>query len=186
MSTIPTLFIARTPDGMGLPLPAYESKHHVGLVLQAAVASSIRIEPGERVFVPVGFAIGIPDGYCGQVVSNPTLAREHGLIVLDGPQIIHPADRGPLFVLLQNSSPKQIVLRRGIDVAQLVVIPAVQIRWKDVSGQNTVSGEKTDTATVLLDEEIPEAGEENDVMTSSKRVVKTPRNRFSDEGDKHG
>lgn len=183
MSKTPTLFIARTPDGMGLPLPSYKSKYHVGVVLQAAVPSSIRIEPGERVYVPVGFAIGIPEGFCGQVVSNPVLAREHGLIVLDGPQIVHPADRGALFILLQNSSPRQIILRRGIDIAQLVIMPAIQVRWQDMSGQVTMSGEKTDPSAVLLDSEMAVSAEENEVMASSKRSVKSPRNRFAGEED---
>ena len=181
----PTLCIARTPDGVGLPLPSYASRYHMGLVLQAAIPSSIRIEPGERVYVPVGFAVGIPDGFCGQVVSHPVLAREHGLVVLDGPQIVHPADRGALFILLQNSSPKQIVLRRGVDVAQLVIVPAVQVRWNDMTGTQVLLGEKTDPSKVLLDSEMEVSSEANEVMTSSKRVVKSPRNRFSEPEDKH-
>ena len=180
---LPTLLIARTADGAGLPLPSYLSEYHMGLTLCAAIPSSIRIEPGERVYVPIGFAIGVPKGWCGQIVSNPTQAREHGLIVLDGPQILHPADRGAVFVLLQNSSPKQFVLRRGVEIAQLVIVPAVQIRWNDISGQVTVSGEKTDPSAVLLDSELEVSSENNEVMTSSKRVQKTPRNRFGKEED---
>ena len=181
---LPTLLIARTADGAGLPLPSYPSKYHIGLTLNAAIPSSIRIEPGERVYVPIGFAIGVPKGWCGQIVSNPTLAREHGLIVLDGPQILNPADRGAVFVLLQNSSPKQFVLRRGVEIAQLLVVPVVQIRWNDVSGQVSVSSEKTDPSAVLLDSELEVSSENNEVMTSSKRVQKTPRNRFSQVEDK--
>ncbi|MBP5343580.1 MAG: dUTP diphosphatase [Alphaproteobacteria bacterium] len=180
---LPTLLIARTADGAGLPLPSYLSEYHVGLTLCAAIPSSIRIEPGERVYVPIGFAIGIPKGWCGQIVSNPTLAREQGVIVLDGPQILHPADRGAVFVLLQNSSPKQIVLRRGVEVAQLIVVPVTQIRWQDVSGQVSIASEKTDPAAVLLDSELDVSSEGNEVMTSSKRVQKTPRNRFGPSED---
>ena len=180
---VQTLLIVRTADGSGLPLPSYLSEHHVGLTLSAAIPSSLRIEPGERIYVPIGFSIGIPDGWCGQIVSNPVLAREQGLIVLDGPQILHPADRGAVFVLLQNSSPKQIVLRRGVAVAQLVIVPAIQVRWRDLTGQVSVSGAKTDTSTVLLDSEFDSAAESDDATTSSKRVVKGPRNRFASEGN---
>ena len=181
--TVPTLCIARTPDGVGLPLPSYMSRYHMGLILQAAVPSSIRIDPGERVYVPIGFAIGIPDGFCGEIVSYPALAREQGLIVLDGPQILHPADRGAIFVLLQNSSPKQVVLRRGTDIAQLVILPVIQVRWKDMTEQQVLSGEKTDPSAVLLDSEMEVSSEENEIMTSSKRIVKSPRNRFNISGD---
>ena len=126
-----TLHIARTADGIGLELPSYVSRYHVGLNLQAALASAVRLEPGDRVYVPCGFAVGVPDGYCGQVVSLPRVARELGLVVLDAPHIVHPADRGPLFLLLQNTSAKQVVLHRGDYVAQLVIVPVVQATWHE-------------------------------------------------------
>ena len=187
MRKIPSLYIARTADGIGLPLPSYESRYHVGLKLQAAIASAMRLESGDRIFVPAGFEIGIPDGYCGQVVSYPPIARQHGLIVLDAPQVIHPADRGPLFLLLQNTSSHQVVVHRGDTVGQLVIVPAIQVAWRDVTGQESTKGETTKTEDVLVDSGIQnDSDATEDKMVSAKRVYKSPRNRYSDGGDNEG
>ncbi len=132
---IPRIHIIRTPDGVDFPLPSYTSRHHVGLILRAAIPSVLKLDPSERALVPVGFGFGVPDGLCGQVVSLPAVAVEKGLIVLDSPQIINPADREALFVLLQNASRRQLILRRGEEIAQLLISPVLQICWNEVSGQ---------------------------------------------------
>lgn len=143
----PTLYIVRTPDGLDFPLPSYTSRYHMALNLQAGIASSIKLSPGERVYVPVGFAIGIPDGFCGQIVSIPSLAKEAGIIVLDAPSLIHPNDRNPISVLLENTSPHQYILNRGTVIAQLLITPAIQIRWE-------VKTSKLETSTKTSPKEI--------------------------------
>ena len=174
---VPTLYISRTADGEGLPLPSYSSAHHIALNLQAAVATPVRLNKDERAYVPVGFAIGIPDGYCGQVVSVPTLAREQGVVVLDGPQILHPADRQPLFILLQNTSHKAVVIHRGLICAQLLIMPAVQVCWKEVQPHLTAAP----TATVILDTDANQ--DEKPALKFSRRKVRSIRNRYKDEDD---
>ncbi len=129
---IPKIHIVRTADGADFPLPSYTSKHHVGLNLLAAISAPIKIGPRERVQIPVGFAIALPDGLCGQIVSNREMAFAHGIIVLDAPSVIHPADRQPIFVLLRNESSEQFILRRGMKIAQLLLLPAVQTAWQEV------------------------------------------------------
>lgn len=182
MTKILTLSIARTADGNGLPLPTYSSKYHVGLNLQAAVPSALRLEPGDRAYVPTGFAIGVPAGYCGYVVSQPALAKEKGLIVLDAPQVIHPADRGPLFLLLQNLSTHLVVLHRGDVVAQLILQPVVQATWNDLSSSKYI--ENAATSEVVIDASgAASEKEDNSKMVSARRVYKDPRHRFSEGGE---
>ena len=171
---VPTLYICRTSDGEGLPLPSYESKNHIALTLQAAISAPIRLKTGERAFVPVGFAIGIPNGYCGQVVSVPQLARKEGIVVSDAAHILHPAERSPLFVLLRNTSTDDYVLHRGVVCAQLVIFPAVQVAWKEV--ERHVEASKTSTDEILLDEAAEE--ETNAWEPSARRGVRSIRNRY--------
>ena len=182
MTKVLKVSIARTADGNHLSLPTYSSKYHVGLNLQAAVPAALRLEPGDRAYVPIGFAIGIPDGYCGFVVSQPQLAKEQGLIVLDGPQVIHPADRGALFVLLQNMSSHLVVLHRGDVVAQLVIEPVVQATWCDLSEGIDTVGSTTKVGDVVVDSmQKGEFEEDDSKMKSSRRTYKSPRNRFEEE-----
>jgi len=181
MTKVLTLSIARTADGNNLPLPSYSSQYHMGVNLQAAVPAALRLEPGDRAYVPAGFAIGIPDGYCGFVVSQPQLAKEQGLIVLDAPQVIHPADRGALFMLLQNMSSHVVVLHRGDVVAQLIVEPVVQANWRDLSAGIGGSGSMTKESDVVIDSTKDTENSETDKMTSPRRVYKDPRHRYSEK-----
>lgn len=173
---IPKLHIIRTPDGLDFPLPSYVSKHHAGLILQAAIPTVIKLEAGERVYIPIGFGIGIPDGFCGQVVSLPEVAKDMGIIVLAAPQIINPADRDPLFILIQNASRRQQILRRGQAIAQLLIIPAYQITWNEIAA-STVDLEQTVVETMLFDENETDLKKQNAVSPAHRREIKTIRER---------
>lgn len=168
------LHIFRTADGAGFPLPSYTSRHHVGLMLQAAIPNVIKLEPSERIFIPVGFTFGIPDGYCGMVVSLPQVAKERGLVVMGAPQIINPADREPLFILIQNESQKQQILRRGEVIAQLLIVPVHQVCWNEIKGLKT--DETTSETVILIDEEAHKQPIEAE-KASGRRVVKSVRER---------
>ena len=82
---VPKLYITRTPDGTGFPLPSYDTKYHAGLNLMAAIGQPIKIATGERIKIPVGFAIGIPQGFCGQIVSSPQMACKFNAIPIKIP-----------------------------------------------------------------------------------------------------
>ena len=176
---VPTLYISRTSDGEGLPLPSYKSKDHIALTLQAAVSAPVRLKPGERAYVPAGFAIGIPDGYCGQIISLPELARKEGIVVSDAPSIIHPADRKGVFILLRNTSEVDFVVHRGLVCAQLIIFPAVQVNWKEI--ERTISSEVTSTDEILLDESQQE--ETSGLEFSPRRKVRPIRNRYGQDDE---
>lgn len=175
---IPKIHIIRTSDGVDFPLPSYISRHHVGLILRAAIPSVLKLDPHERALVPIGFGIGIPDGLCGQVVSLTEVAQEHGLIVLDGPQIVNPADRDALFVLIQNATNTQIILRRGDPIAQLLITPVYQIAWDEMEGKTLRSSQSDLKQFTFDDKPIEEQNKEkSDKPEVSKRNVKSVRER---------
>lgn len=179
---VPKLYITRTPDGTGFPLPSYDTKYHAGLNLMAAIGQPIKIATGERIKVPVGFAIGIPQGFCGQIVSSPQMAEKEGLIVSDAPHIINPADRDPIFILLQNTTNTTHVLHRGDIVALLLITPVIQVAWNEVNNQ--VSTSITSEETMILDKKNDNTIEQDTSFVSFRRKIKSPRNRFGpDEKD---
>lgn len=180
---IPKLYISRTADGNGFPLPSYTSKFHVGLNLLAAVGTPVKINPNERLIVPVGFAIGVPAGLCGLIVSDSDLAEKHGLIVSDAPHILNPADREPVFVLMQNVSSNPYVLHRGEVIAQLLVMPALQVGWQEVAGSQ--NGPQTSIKEMIVDEGIvvQKTEPKRDIFKSSRRPTHSIRNRFKKADD---
>lgn len=180
---LPQLYIARTPDGSNLPLPSYSSKYHIGLNLMAAIGGVMKINPGERLRIPVGFAIGIPQGFCGQIVSHPEIAEKNGIIVSDAPHILNPADRGPLFVLVQNVSSNQCILHRGDFIAQLVVVQAFQVCWQEI--QPDIQDPVTNENEILLgvQDDSSDKKEKKDAFYSFRRVKTSPRNRYKTDDE---
>ena len=174
---IPLLYISRTPDGNGFPLPSYSSKFHSGLNLSAAIGAPIKINPNERLLIPVGFAIGVPPGLCGLIVSKPDLAEKHGLIVSDAPHILNPADREPVFVLLHNVSSAPYVLHRGEIIAELLITSVFQVNWQEITGSHT--GPQTDEKDMIIDEGVTAAPEvKKDPFKSLRRPKMSLRNRY--------
>ena len=103
-----------------LPLPAYAHPGDAGADLCTAV--DVTIAPGERVMVPTGIALALPDGYVGLVHPRSGLAARHGLSIVNAPGTIDAGYRGEIKVMLVNLDPREpVALRRGDRIAQLVV-----------------------------------------------------------------
>lgn len=85
-------------------------------------AHDLVIQPGERVLVPTGFAVAIPERHCGLVLSRSGLALKHGIAVLNSPGLIDSGYRGELKVILVNHGQEAVSIERGQRIAQLVVV----------------------------------------------------------------
>ena len=182
---IPKLHILKTADGHGLPLPSYESKNHSGLRLQAAIPNVLKLETGDRVYIPVGFAIGIPNGFCGLVVSLPSLVKEKGLLVMSAPHIVNPADRGPLFVLIQNEGRAAQIIKRGDFIAELLITSVQQVCWNEIEASEDIK--ETPEDQFWIDgktEETTVQSKEDSLNFSSRRVKKSIRSRVKSADDK--
>lgn len=178
------LHIVRTADGHGLPLPSYETKHHIGLRLQAAIPNALKLEAGERVFIPVGFAIGIPQGFCGQVVSLASLVRERGLLVMSAPHIVNPADRTPLFVLIQNESHATQIIKRGDFIANLLIVPAQQVCWNEIELSEEMQETPEDLFWIDKKQDDSDSSHETVMAESARRVKKSIRTRIKAADEK--
>jgi dUTP pyrophosphatase len=89
------------------------------------------IGPGERVLVPSGFAIELPEGYEAQVRPRSGLALRHGLTLPNSPGTIDSDYRGEIKVILMNLGEADFTVRRGDRIAQLVVAPVTRINWSE-------------------------------------------------------
>lgn len=103
-----------------LPLPAYAHPGDAGADLVTTV--DVVLAPGERMLVPTGVAIALPDGFVALVHPRSGLAARHGLSIVNTPGTVDAGYRGEIKVLLVNHDPREpIELRRGDRIAQLVV-----------------------------------------------------------------
>jgi dUTP pyrophosphatase len=125
--------IQRLPHGKDLPLPSYQSALAAGLDLLAAVAEPLILAPGQRVLVPTGIAIALPEGFEAQVRPRSGLAVRHGLTVLNTPGTIDADYRGEIQVLLINLGSEPVNVARGMRIAQLVIAPVTRATLSEVA-----------------------------------------------------
>lgn len=120
--------ISRLPHAEDLPLPAYQTTGSAGLDLVAAIPADapITLADGNRILVPTGFAIALPQGFEAQVRPRSGLALKHGITVLNAPGTIDADYRGEIMVLLINLGDAPLRIWRGDRIAQLVIAPVIQ------------------------------------------------------------
>jgi dUTP pyrophosphatase len=131
MSTL-RVQIRRLAGSEDLPLPAYQTAGASGMDLHAAVASDLRLEPGDIALVPTGLAIAVPTGYEAQVRPRSGLAVKHGISLPNTPATIDADYRGEIRVPVINLGRNPFIVTRGMRIAQLVVAPVSRVSWDEV------------------------------------------------------
>ncbi|KPV39878.1 deoxyuridine 5'-triphosphate nucleotidohydrolase [Alicyclobacillus ferrooxydans] len=105
-------------------LPAYKTSGAAGMDLHACLSNPVQIQPLERVRVPTGIAIQLPEqGVVALVYARSGLAWRHGIGLPNGVGVIDSDYTGEIQVLLTNFSSEPFEIRPGDRVAQLVVAP---------------------------------------------------------------
>lgn len=114
-----------------LPVPQRIRAGDAAADLASAIA--VVIEPGGRHLIPTGFAIAVPFGCAGLVLSRSGLALRHGVAVLNAPGLIDSGYRGEIGVILVNHGDEPVAIERGQRVAQLMVVevPAFALTLTD-------------------------------------------------------
>ena len=123
-----TLSIKRLPHAADLPIPRYETAGAAGLDLQAAVPADapLTLKPGARALVPTGLTMALPVGFEAQVRPRSGLALKQGVTLVNTPGTIDSDYRGEIGVILINHGQEDVVVTRGMRIAQLVIAPVVQ------------------------------------------------------------
>lgn len=113
--------IVKIINKSSFPLPQYETVHAAGLDIRANIEQSMFLKPLERVLVPTGLYVELPDGYEIQVRPRSGLAAKFGISVLNSPGTIDPDYRGEIKVILVNLSNDIFELKPAERIAQMVV-----------------------------------------------------------------
>jgi dUTP pyrophosphatase len=112
--------VVRLREEATLPEQAYAGDAGFDL----STCERIELGPGERMVVPTGLAVAIPEGYAGFVQPRSGLAARHGIAVVNSPGLIDSGYRGEIrIVLLNTDRDRTFVAEPGDRVAQLVVLP---------------------------------------------------------------
>ena len=128
-----------------VPLPAYETIGAAGADVRANFPdrAAYILPPGARALVPTGLRMEIPEGYEVQVRPRSGLALKHGIALVNAPGTIDCDYRGPLGVIVMNTSDTEFTIDHGMRIAQLVVAPVTRARFEitdDLSDTARASG----------------------------------------------
>jgi dUTP pyrophosphatase len=78
-----------------------------------------------RALVPTGIVLDIPEGFEVQIRSKSGLALNQGLMVLNSPGTIDQGYIGEIKIILFNTNNHQVIVERGMKVAQAVLANVV-------------------------------------------------------------
>ena len=114
-------------------LPAYATTGSAGLDLRACVDAPLVIEPGQTVLVPTGLAIHIGDpGYAAMILPRSGLGHKNGIVLGNLVGLIDSDYQGQLMVSTWNRSQSAFTLQPMDRLAQLVVVPVLQVGFNVV------------------------------------------------------
>ncbi len=103
------------------PLPEYATPGSAGMDLRASLPEgSIMLAPLQRVIVPTGIRLEIPQGFECQIRPRSGLAAKHGVTVLNSPGTIDSDYRGYIGVILVNLSSEPFIIENGERICQMV------------------------------------------------------------------
>jgi dUTP pyrophosphatase len=122
----PEILLTTLPHASDLALPTYATDRSVGMDLAAAVLNDLVIEPGQTGLVPTGLMIAVPEGYEAQIRPRSGLALQNGITIPNSPGTVDPDYRGEVKVILLNLGSDPFRISRGMRIAQMVIVPAVQ------------------------------------------------------------
>jgi dUTP pyrophosphatase len=110
-------------------LPQYATAGAAGLDLRACIDRPIELKPGATELIPSGIAIHLTDpGLAAMVLPRSGLGHKHGIVLGNLVGLIDSDYQGQIFVSLWNRGGSAFTLNPMERIAQLVVVPVLQVK----------------------------------------------------------
>ena len=114
-------------------LPAYATSGSAGLDLRACIDAPILLKPGQTELIPSGIAIHLDDpGLAAMVLPRSGMGHKHGIVLGNLVGLIDSDYQGQILVSLWNRGAAVFTLNPMERIAQLVVVPVVQVAFNVV------------------------------------------------------
>ena len=114
-------------------LPAYATPGSAGLDLRACVDAPLTLAPGGAELIPTGVAIHVGDpGLAAMILPRSGLGHKHGIVLGNLVGLIDSDYQGQIFVSCWNRGHAPFLLNPMERIAQLVVVPVVQVGFNVV------------------------------------------------------
>lgn len=104
--------------------------------IRANLDQPMELAPMQRVLVPTGLFIELPDHLEAQIRPRSGLAIKQGITCLNTPGTIDADYRGEIKVILINLSGEKQLIQHGDRIAQMVIQQVEKIEWIEVENLN--------------------------------------------------
>ena len=119
--------------GNEIPRPDYATDGSAGLDLRACLDEPLTLAPGQTELVPTGMAIHLGDPeLAAMILPRSGLGHKHGIVLGNLVGLIDSDYQGQLFVSMWNRGDSPFTVEVGERIAQLVVVPVVQVAFEAV------------------------------------------------------
>ena len=116
-----------------MPMPSYAKGGDAGADLATRI--DFTINPGERLLIPTGISIALPNGFVALVHPRSGLAVKHGISMVNTPGTVDAGYRGELQVILINHDLTETFHgKRGDRIAQLLIQKVERAEFVEVDG----------------------------------------------------
>ena len=120
--------------GREFPLPAYATEGSAGLDLRACLEAPLELAPGRAELIATGLAIHLDDPQLAAVIlPRSGLGHRHGIVLGNLVGLIDSDYQGQLMVSCWNRGTEPYTMKPGERIAQLVVVPVVQVELEVVA-----------------------------------------------------
>jgi dUTP pyrophosphatase len=110
------------------PLPHYATEGSAGLDLRACIEAPLLLAPGEAQLIATGLSIHLEDpGLAAMILPRSGLGHKHGVVLGNLVGLIDSDYQGALMVSCWNRGLTPYTIAPGERIAQLVVVPVVQV-----------------------------------------------------------
>ena len=116
----------------GVTLPKYETSGSAGMDVRANISEPIVLGSLDRVLIPLGLRLEIPEGYEVQVRPRSGLALKHGIGMVNSIGTIDSDYRGEIGAIIVNLSKEPYTIQPQERIGQLVLNKVEQIEWEVV------------------------------------------------------
>lgn len=114
-------------------LPSYATSGSAGLDLRACIDDIVTLAPGETNLIPTGIAIHIADpNYAAMILPRSGLGHKHGIVLGNLVGLIDSDYQGQIYISCWNRGQTSFQLNPMERIAQLVVVPVIQVNFKVV------------------------------------------------------
>jgi dUTP pyrophosphatase len=123
-------------------LPEYQTVGSAGMDIRAWLSEPVRLKPMERLLIPTGLYMALPQGFEAQIRPRSGMAIKKGITMINTPGTIDADYRGEIKIAVINLSTEEQEIADGERIAQMIIAKHERVDWEIVEDlEQTQRGE---------------------------------------------